>query len=72
MTSASDDCEGCRVAQIGAESKPHSERCREHNRQAMMNDDVGEQRLHAAEQRVSPAGDQQFVATSRSGSGGPQ
>ena len=29
----------------------------------MMNDDLGQQRLHAAELRVSPAGEQQSVAT---------
>ena len=29
----------------------------------MMNDEVGQQRLYAAEQRVSPAGEQQSVAT---------
>ena len=43
------------MAQMGAEAKPHSEGCRERIRQAMMNDEVGQQRLHAAEQRVSPA-----------------
>ena len=59
----SDDCEGCSVAQIGAEAKSRSEGCRERIRQAMMNDDVGQQRLHAAEQRVSPAGEQPSVAT---------
>ena len=59
----SDDCEGCRVAQVGAAAKPHSEGCREHIRQAMMNDDVGQQRLRAAEQRVSSAGEEQSVAT---------
>ena len=52
----SDDFEGCRVAQVGAEAKPHSEGCRERIRQAMMNDDEGQQRLRAAEQRVSSAG----------------
>ena len=57
------DCEGCRVAQVGAEAKPHSEGCRERIRQAMMNDDVGQQRLHAAEQRGSSAGEQPSVAT---------
>ena len=36
--------------------KPHSEGCRERIRQAMLNDDVGQQKLHAAEQRVAPAG----------------
>ena len=40
--------EGCRVAQVGAEAKPHGEGCRVRIRQAMMNDDVGQQRLHAA------------------------
>ena len=59
----SDDCEGCRVAQVGAEAKPHSEGCRERIRQAMMNDDVGQQRLHAAEHRVSSAAEQPSVAT---------
>ena len=43
----SDDCEGCR----------------ERIRQAMMNGDVGQQRLRAAEQRVSSAGEQPSVAT---------
>ena len=43
------------MAQLGAEAKPHSEGCRERIRQAMMNVDVGQQRLYAAEQRVSPA-----------------
>ena len=36
----SDDCDGCRVAQVGAEAKPHSEGCCERIRKAMMNDDV--------------------------------
>ena len=40
-----------------------SEVCRERSRQAMMNDDVGQQRLHAAEQRGSSAGEQPSVAT---------
>ena len=53
----SDDWEVCRVAQVGAEAKPHSEGCRERIRQAMMNDDVGQQRLRAAEQRGSSAGE---------------
>ena len=44
------------MAQVGAEAKPHSEGCRERIRQAMLNDDVGQQKLHAAEQRVAPAG----------------
>ena len=52
----SDDCEGCRVAQVGAEAKPHREGCRERVRQAMMNDDVGQQRLRAVEQRGPSAG----------------
>ena len=51
------------MAQVGAEAKPHSEGCRERIRQAMMNDDVGQQRLHAAEQRGSSAGEQPSVAT---------
>ena len=59
----SDDCEGCRVAQVGAEAKPHGEGCRERIRQAMMNDDVGQQRLRVAEQRGSSAGEQPSVAT---------
>ena len=59
----SDDCEGYRVAQLGAEAKPHSEGCRERIRQAMMNDEVGQQRLHAAEERVSPAEGRRSVAT---------
>ena len=44
-----------------ARAKPHSGGCRERIRQAMMNDDVGQQRLHMAEQRVSPAGGQLSV-----------
>ena len=40
----SDDCEGCRVAKVGAEAKLHSEGCRERIKQAMMNDDVGQAR----------------------------
>ena len=59
----SDDCEGCRVAQSGADAKPHSEGCRERIRQAMMSDDVGQQRLHGAEQRCGPAGGPQALAT---------
>ena len=37
------------MAQVGAEAKPQSEGYRERIRQAMMNDDVGQQRLRAAE-----------------------
>ena len=48
---------------MGVEAKPHSEGCRERIRQAMMNDDVGQQRLLAAEKRVSSAGKQPCVAT---------
>ena len=59
----SDVCEGCRVAQVGAEAKPHSEGCRERIRQAMVNDDVGQQRLRAAQKRVSSAAEQPSVAT---------
>ena len=59
----SDGCEGCRVAQVGAEAKPHSEGCRERIRQAMMNENVGQQRLRAAEQRGSSAVEQPSVAT---------
>ena len=59
----SDDCEVCRVAQVGAEAKPHSEGCRERIRQAIRNDDVGQQRLRAAEQRGSSAGEQPSLAT---------
>ena len=51
-----DDCEGLCVAQLGAEAKPHCEGCRERIKQAMMNDDVGQKRLHAVEQRIAPAG----------------
>ena len=51
------------MAQVGAEAKPHSEGCRERIRQAMMNDDAGQQRLRAAEQRGSSAGRQPSVAT---------
>ena len=64
-------CEGCRVAQEGAESKPHSEGCRERIRQAMMNDDVAQQRLRAAEQRGSSAGEQPSVATRVEAAQGP-
>ena len=46
-----------------AEAKPHSEGCRERIRQATMNDEVDQQRLHAAEQRVASVGGQQAVAT---------
>ena len=59
----SDDCEGCRAVQVGAEAKPHSEGCRERIRQAMMKGDVGQQRLRAAEQRGSSAGEQPSVTT---------
>ena len=59
----SDDCEGCRLAQVGAEAKPHSAGCRGRIRQAMMTDDVCQQRLRAAEKRVSSAGEQPSVAT---------
>ena len=48
---------------MGVETKPHSEGCRERIRQAMMNDDVGQQRLRAAEKRVSSAGEQPCAAT---------
>ena len=51
------------MAQVDAGAKSHSEVCCERIRQVMMNDDVGQQRLHAAEQRVSPAGELQSVAT---------
>ena len=54
---------GAGVARVGAEAKPHSEGCRERIRQAIMNEDVGQQRLRAAEQRVSSAGEQPSVAT---------
>ena len=37
----SDDCEGCRMAQVAAGAKSHSEVCCERIRQVMMNDDVG-------------------------------
>ena len=58
-----DDCEGNHVAQLDAEAKPRSEGCRERIRQAMMGNDVGQRRLHAAEQRLAPAGGQQASAT---------
>ena len=60
------------MAQVGAEAKPHSEGCRERISQAMMNDDVGQQRLHAAgaaslaSRRTTVCGNE-----SRSGPGGP-
>ena len=44
------------MAQVSGEG------CRERIRQAVMNDDVSQQRLHAAEKRVAPAGEQQAVA----------
>ena len=67
-----DGCKGCRVAQVGAEAKPHGEGCRERIRQSMMNDEVGPQRLYAAEQRVAPTGETTVSGhTSRSGPGGP-
>ena len=56
---------------MGVEAKPHSEGCRERIRQAMMNDDVGQPRLRAAEKRVSSAGEQPCGTGSRSGLGGP-
>ena len=59
----SGDCEGCPLAQLGAEAKPHSEGCRERIRQAMMKDDVDQQRLRAAEQRLLSAEEQPSVAT---------
>ena len=43
-----EDCEGFRVAQSGAEAKPHSGGCCERIRHATMSDDVGQQRMHAA------------------------
>ena len=36
---------------MGTEAKQHSEGCPERIRQAMMNDDMGQQRLQKAEQR---------------------
>ena len=59
----SDDCEGCHVAQLGAEAKPHSGRCRERITQAVMSDDVGQQRLRTAEQRLPPVRGQRASAT---------
>ena len=57
---------------VGAEAKPLSGGCRERIGQAMMNDDVGQQRLHAAEQRDSPTGEQPSVATGvEAAPGGP-
>ena len=50
----SDDCEGCRVAQ--SEAKPQSEGCRDRIREAMMSDDVGQQGLQLAWQRLAPGG----------------
>ena len=55
--------EECRVSQVVAEVKPRGEWCRESTRQAVMNDSAGQQRLHATEQRVSPAGETPSVAT---------
>ena len=46
-----ENCDGCNAAQLGAEAKPHGEGCGERIRQAMMNDDMGQQRLQEAEQR---------------------
>ena len=59
----SDDSDGCRVGQAGAEAKPHSKGCRQRIRQAMLSDDVGQQRLHAAEQRPAPTEGQQASVT---------
>ena len=47
----SENCDGCNAAQLGTKAKPHSEGFRERIRQAMMNDDMGQQRLQEAEQR---------------------
>ena len=71
MFGCSDDCEGCRVAQVGAEATLHSEGCRERIRQAMMNDDVGQQRLRAAEQRGSSAGEQPSATRVEAAQEGP-
>ena len=51
-----------RDAESGAEAKLHSEGCCERSRQAMLNDDVGQQWLHATEQRLAPTGGQQASA----------
>ena len=53
-----ENCDGCNAAQLGAEAKPHSEGCRERIRQAMVNDDMGQQRLQEAEQRRATTGGQ--------------
>ena len=49
--SYSENCDGCSAAQLGTEVKSHSEGCRERIRQAMMVDDMGQQRLQETEQR---------------------
>ena len=51
-------CDGCNAAQLGAEAKAHSEGCRERIRQGMMNDGMGQQRLHEAVQRRARTGGQ--------------
>ena len=48
---------------LALKRKPQSEGCGERIRQAMMNDDVGQQRLRAGEQQGSSAGEQPSVAT---------
>ena len=46
------------AARWGTEAKPHSEGCRERIRQAMRNDDMGQQRLQEAGQRRATTGGQ--------------
>ena len=61
----SDDCEGCRVAQLGAEAKPHIEGCRDRIRQAMMNDESGPAtRVEVAQECQDEAMSQAPVASS--------
>ena len=54
----SDDCDGCNAAQLGHEAYPNREGCQERIRQAMMDDDMGQQRLQEAEQRLATRGGQ--------------
>ena len=56
------DCDGCNAAQMNAEVKLHSEGCRECIRQAMMNDDMGQEKLHEMKQRREATGGQAIDA----------
>ena len=52
------DCDGCNAAQVDAEVKLHSEGCQERIRQALMSDDMGQQKLHERKQRRAVTGGQ--------------